>query len=299
MEVHTIVQTPTWRILGASGIIVQFVLGLLSFSALLIKRFFEKPKRPWIVWILDASKQIWSCEVAHWMNMLLAILLSSNNQADDWDWYFLTFTTDVIIGVFLNYLAMEFLRKVALRYRIEALNSGVYISDTYVTLDVDNYHPNRQTEFSDIKLSIWFVQTFVWCLIIIGVKLFLFIFQNLGAPVLEMVSNTLLGWLNIYPDIKLILIMIIIPVIFNGVQFWVQDNILKANQAATRQFQSLSMMERKKSLTLTHTGDNLHQVYGSRRSASFAAESVPNTNSIAKSRQVSLAQSLNVSSNKV
>lgn len=194
---------------------------------------------------------------------------------------------------------MEFLRKVALRYRIEALNSGVYISDTYVTLDVDNYHPNRQTEFSDIKLSIWFVQTFVWCLIIIGVKLFLFIFQNLGAPVLEMVSNTLLGWLNIYPDIKLILIMIIIPVIFNGVQFWVQDNILKANQAATRQFQSLSMMERKKSLTLTHTGDNLHQVYGSRRSASFAAESVPNTNSIAKSRQVSLAQSLNVSSNKV
>lgn len=299
MEVHTIVQTPTWRILGASGIIVQFILGLLSFSALLIKRFFEKPKRPWIVWILDASKQIWSCEVAHWMNMLLAILLSSNNQADDWDWYFLTFTTDVIIGVFLNYLAMEFLRKVALRYRIEALNSGVYISDTYVTLDVDNYHPNRQTEFSDIKLSIWFVQTFVWCLIIIGVKLFLFIFQNLGAPVLEMVSNTLLGWLNIYPDIKLILIMIIIPVIFNGVQFWVQDNILKANQAATRQFQSLSMMERKKSLTLTHTGDNLHQVYGSRRSASFAAESVPNTNSIAKSRQVSLAQSLNVSSNKV
>jgi hypothetical protein len=35
---------------GAFGYIVQTILGVLAFLVLVIKRFLEKPKRPWKIW---------------------------------------------------------------------------------------------------------------------------------------------------------------------------------------------------------------------------------------------------------
>lgn len=37
---------------GAFGGIVQLILGIVCFSSLAIKRFTEKPSRPWIIFIL-------------------------------------------------------------------------------------------------------------------------------------------------------------------------------------------------------------------------------------------------------
>jgi hypothetical protein len=71
------------HILGGFGIFIQIMLGVLSFAALLVKRYFEFPKRPLIVWVLDTSKQAFSAVLAHWMNMLLAVLLSSANESDN------------------------------------------------------------------------------------------------------------------------------------------------------------------------------------------------------------------------
>lgn len=51
----------------------------------------------------------------------------------------------------------------------------------------------------------------------------------LSTP-LELIGNWLLGWLNGYPELKLVSIMVVIPFIFNAIQFWIQDNILKADK---------------------------------------------------------------------
>lgn len=40
-------------------------------------------------------------------------------------------------------------------------------------------------------------------------------------------SYVLLFWLNPVPIGKLIFVMIFIPTIMNGLQFWIQDNVLK------------------------------------------------------------------------
>jgi hypothetical protein len=50
------------------------------------------------------------------------------------------------------------------------------------------------------------------------------------APVLEAGTTLLIGWLDNFPALKLVSIMVLIPFIFNSIQFWIQDNILKADK---------------------------------------------------------------------
>ena len=71
------------EILGTFGLLIQCLLGLLSFLALVVKRCFENPKRPVVVWLLDTSKQAFSSVLAHCMNMMLAVMLSQSNSADN------------------------------------------------------------------------------------------------------------------------------------------------------------------------------------------------------------------------
>ena len=99
------------QILGAFGVFIQALLGLLSFSALIVKRYFEHPKRPTVVWILDTSKQAFSSILAHFMNMLLAIILSERNASDNCEWYFINITVDVLLGVFYDILFFEVLKR--------------------------------------------------------------------------------------------------------------------------------------------------------------------------------------------
>ena len=92
------------EILGPLGMVVQGVLGIISLSSLLIKRYLERPKRPINIWFLDTSKQLVSASLLHFMNMGLSMVLSESNSTDNCEWYFINFTTDVILGTFLCYL---------------------------------------------------------------------------------------------------------------------------------------------------------------------------------------------------
>ena len=153
-------------------------------------------------------------------------------------------------------------------YNIEALNSGVYVSETYLKNDVEKLDPNSQTTYSDINFGVYLIQIITWGLIVIVSKVFLFMFQNFLAPILELITNTLFGWMNIYPDLKLVMIMVVIPFLLNALQFWIQDNILKADKKTTKQFQSMSVMK-KKSFSLSGAVNNLDSNIEDRRSASF------------------------------
>ena len=261
-----------WQILGLVGLIIQGILGIMSFWALLIKRYFESPKRPWIVWLLDNSKQAFSVLLQHWMNMMLAVTLSQANLADNCDWYFINFTVDVFLGVALWYLGVITIEKLGLYYQIEELNTGVYIKENTFSPEIEDFHPAFQMERHDIDYRIWVIQIGVWGFIVIAVKWILFTFQALFAQTLETISNVLLGWLNMYPNIKLVLIMMIIPLIFNAIQFWIQDNILKAKKETNIKFISLSMIERRKSEILASKAIDFNSNRWTRRSISFTTD---------------------------
>ena len=94
------------------------ILGVGSFAILVVKRHVEKPRRPWKIWALDSSKQAISQAVAHWTNMLLAFLLSEGEGSDNWDWYFINITVDVIFGVLIAYMIVYLLTLIGAYYEL-------------------------------------------------------------------------------------------------------------------------------------------------------------------------------------
>lgn len=201
-----------------------------------------------IVWLLDTSKQAFSSVLAHCMNMALAVLLSKANESDNCEWYFINITVDVLLGVFLCYLLLIGVERLALKYEIGMLNTGNYVNMDYEAEVICDFEPTKQTEVDDIDFKIWLAQITVWGLIVIIVKITLFFFQLLVAPILEVISSILIGWLRIYPRVKLILIMVLWPFILNSVQFWIQDNILKAKKNKNIEFSKMLTVKNRHSM---------------------------------------------------
>jgi len=48
----------------------------------------------------------------------------------------------------------------------------------------------------------------------------------LSTPITS-IAMALIGWIQPYQTLELILVIIIVPVIMNGLAFWMQDNFLK------------------------------------------------------------------------
>lgn len=92
--------------LGPTGYLIQFGLGILAFAVLFIKRCVEKPKRPWKVWSLDASKQIFSAALAHILNLVLSIFMSTESS-DECVLYFINTFMDCTCGVLISYIIMK------------------------------------------------------------------------------------------------------------------------------------------------------------------------------------------------
>ena len=219
-----------WEILGPLGLIIQGILGVMSFSALIIKRYFEHPKRPWNIWVLDTSKQVISSALVHWMNMMLSLLLREGSVTDGCEWYFINFACDVAIGTFIWFLIIKLIEGFAALNGIDVLNTGVYVHEDYSDISKVTLEPTQQESRHKIDYKIWFIQLVVWSVVVVIVKIIMFFSIQLFSTYFEQIADFLLGWLKKFPDLKLILIMIIVPIILNSIQFWLQDNILKGKK---------------------------------------------------------------------
>ena len=49
--------------------------------------------------------------------------------------------------------------------------------------------------------------------------------MGLSGPIIE-IALFLIGWIQPYQTLELILVIIVVPVIMNGLAFWIQDNFL-------------------------------------------------------------------------
>lgn len=143
---------------------------------------------------------------------------------------------------------------------------------------MEDFDPAFQTQKHSIDYRIWIIQIAIWGCIVAVVKVVLAIIQLIFAPALELTSNVLLGWLNMYPNVKLLLIMMLIPLIFNGLQFWIQDNILKAKKETNKKFVSLSVYDKSRTMLPDKTSD-FDSLKSSKKSASFTT-SKANTRAI-------------------
>jgi hypothetical protein len=80
----------------AFGIIVQVVLALLGFGALLLKRKYEHPRREFQVWALDVTKQAVSGAILHLFGMFSSGVMNHYtahlDSGDHCSWYFISFS---------------------------------------------------------------------------------------------------------------------------------------------------------------------------------------------------------------
>ena len=199
---------------GPETYMIQLMLGLLSMSSLYFKRKREYPQRQWNVFKYDVSKQVIGMGVAHMINIAIAILFNRQfKMNDECRWYFLNFFVDTTFGLALNYILLKCSTAHFRKKRYRELIPGEYLPG--------NYFYNKSFI---LQLCVWLFIILLSKVVILGIILLPFREQlnSLGKLVLEPVStnNTL----------ELCTVMIIFPLLFNILQFWIQDNILKGDR---------------------------------------------------------------------
>ena len=105
---------------------------------------------------------------------MLAILLSNSNEADNCDWYFMSFACDILVGVPLCYFGLKLVENIGLKYYIEQLNTGVYIKEFHFSPEVEFLDPAVLAKKHQVDYKIWIIQVAVWGLIVSASKLLLF-----------------------------------------------------------------------------------------------------------------------------
>jgi hypothetical protein len=85
-----------------------------------------------------------------------------------------------------------------------------------------------------IDVRIWVVQVFMWTSCIFIGKIVVFFQEVIYYRELLYVGNLAMSYmdLNSSPELQLITVMVLIPVIFNSIMFWIQDNYLKGDKHA-------------------------------------------------------------------
>eukprot|EP00742_Colponemidia_sp_Colp-10_P003060 GILJ01003263.1.p1 GENE.GILJ01003263.1~~GILJ01003263.1.p1 ORF type:complete len:315 (-),score=34.18 GILJ01003263.1:262-1107(-) len=204
------VDTEHCHFWGFFGISIQIALGLMSFSALIVKRYRESPRRTWLVFGLDSSKQAIGAGMAHGLNLIFAEVLGAE-KSNPCEWYFLHVMIDGTLGILFNLGFLKLLEKLS-----EYLSSRY----GYVTLHTGDYGDPP----SYVK---WGKQLLMWLLVVVLTK---GVLVGLAIPLavyLEYFAELSLMPFKHIPKFKLVFVMIIIPVVMNCIQFWVTDSILK------------------------------------------------------------------------
>ena len=206
---------------GGFGFLIQAILGAAAFSILIVKRYVEKPRRPWKIWFYDVAKQIISSLVLHLFNLIISAVLSNDeNDADACVWYFVTVTLDCTLGAFLSYIFMWLVDGIVSSSELEILKTGLYYEE-YMEGNKKCY--KLKWKKYGAQLGVWLVVTLIVKLILlIMLKICKLFLVNLGGFFLSPFSNA---------KVRLVMVMIIFPVLLNALYFWVVDNILKLKES--------------------------------------------------------------------
>lgn len=212
---------------GTFSILVQIALGCIALTALLIKRrFFENPKRPKIVWIIDTFKQITGQLFAHALNIGIAYILSQKTSGtgdnDECEWYLLNYLFDTILGVGICYVFVRIQNYISSKCILPRIRSGNYM--IYRTDYLSSQQMCKIVGQCLLQIFLWLcviflTKTLIFCLILLPLHDYL---QQMGDVMVRPLID--------HPEVELMVVMIIVPLILNVCQFWIQDLFLKDNQ---------------------------------------------------------------------
>ena len=250
---------------GGFGFLIQAILGAAAFSILIVKRYIEKPRRPWKIWFYDVAKQIISSVVLHLFNLIISAILSSDEKdADACVWYFVTVTLDCTLGAFLSYIFMWLMDGIANSSDWTILKTGLYYEE-YMEGNKKCYKLDWKKYGS--QLGVWLgITLIVKIILLIMLKICKLFLVNLGTFFLSPFSNA---------KVRLVMVMIIFPVILNALYFWVVDNILKLKESDKDE---VKLNEEKKDSNLNNI--ELGQLKDKNRNSNSSSSTDVNNNEV-------------------
>jgi hypothetical protein len=210
---------------GPFALVMQGVLFSITVGVLVFKKYREDlasakqgaERRSWYEFGLDGSKQFMGAGWIHVANLLCAILFQERLKGvDECTWYAANIIVDDTLGVFVEYLLLMGVKKVLEMSTWESVKK---------LLDSGSYYEERDGK-KVFKPWNYVSQLVVWLLIVTAMKLSMVAFMT-SLPVLEYAFNTMLSPFQSDPRRKLFVVMIVVPVLMNSLQFWVTDNFIK------------------------------------------------------------------------
>ena len=222
---------------------VQMLLALAAVASLWWKRLREHPRRTFMTWFLDVSKQGLGACYAHVLNMCIAALISTNIRGDSvledqCAWYGMSYLMDTTLGLLLAILGLQFVETQANRYQWRPLmHSGVYVGETAL------YH--------------WTCQVAMWILILTITKMILYLFMWLFSNPLAWIGTVLFAPFSGYKHFELLFVMIFFPGVLNVIYFWIADSYLKAadDQTEAHVHDESGLQDKKEALMKDDEGE--------------------------------------------
>ena len=155
------------------------------------------------------------------LNLFLSVLMETiktkETKKDECVWYFLNFFLDTSIGILICYGLMKIANYIVEKKDISFLKSGFYFEVKY----------KKGKPRYKLKMMMYFSQLLLWEFIIILNKILMFILNFICQSLFFEIGSYILSPFASNKRIKLIMVMVIFPVIFNAIQFWVFDELLK------------------------------------------------------------------------
>jgi len=194
---------------------VQILLALIALFSLFVKRQNEVPRREFMTWWLDVSKQGIGAIYQHCLNMITASIISHNVRGDyeledQCAWYAINYFFDTTVGLFLSVILLQMALGAAKRRNIASLmNTGVYSGAD--------------------GMKHWWHQLIFWMLILSACKVLLLALLWICSPLLARLGYFVFGPLQGNNQLELLFVMIILPGVLNVFYFWIADGYLKAD----------------------------------------------------------------------
>ena len=189
---------------------VQALLGCMAFVVLFAKRQAEQPRRPAVVWMLDASKQVAGSGAAWACGLLTTWLLTYlSTEREQCGWYLMAYVFDTI-GVYFVAMLLQVLEQNAVQRGWTALETtGVYPSEMVYLKQLAAYT----------------------VIVAISRALSLVVLLAFMIPVRVFVENLISKFYG-RPDSFLLFIMITGPGVLHTTQILVQDVYLKRKEVS-------------------------------------------------------------------
>ena len=192
---------------GTFATLLQVALGLTGLAVLIAKRSRERPRRTFLVWSFDASKQVVSGLLQHGINILFGILFAQHSVASACSWYLVNFTIAVFCGILILWLFVMVYRWAVERYHLTLLRSGEYGNPP-------SWRP-------------WLAQLALWSILSCVEKA---ITASAVILPLKPLLDQFAAWIEQppigHPKLELTIVMVLAPALLNTLFFYAVDNLI-------------------------------------------------------------------------